>query len=131
MDSRFCSGFCELFGKNNVRVLRFVRVRLFGKTSNVKSLQADLSKIDININFFYDSIDFVDKLWENLRESMWGSRWKRWSGFVEKRVLHKIAGKFAHNLGICGKIYKRFTQPNNRGKSGVLHVLHSAYYYNY
>lgn len=77
------------------------------------------------------SVDFVDKMWENLRESMWASWWKKLGGFVEKKVLHIIVGKNPQYEVNCGKIFRRFTHRCNRGNYGVLHVLHRAYYYNY
>lgn len=77
------------------------------------------------------SVDFVDKMWGSLRESLWGSWWKRLGGFVEKKVLHIIVVKNPQYEAECGKISKRFTHRKNRGNYGVLHVLHRAYYYNY
>lgn len=102
-------GFYKLFGNFLVRVLTYVRETLRSVCS----------------------VDFVEKMWETMRKSVWGNGGKiyTWSWFDE------FYTKICENLHICsgcgGKISRRFTHDNNRDRSMVLHNFHIAYYYNY
>lgn len=55
-----------------------------------------------------DSLVFVDKLWESLRESMWEKQWKGFHRMEFWAVLHILRTGFAHLVRICGKISRWF-----------------------
>lgn len=76
-------------------------------------------------------VDFVEKLWRSLRKSLWVNCGKVLRRGVDKLVLHNLRKRFARFTKVCGKFCRRFTHEFYRGKSGVLHIFHIAYYYNY
>lgn len=78
-----------------------------------------------------DKVDFVEKLWRNLRKSLWVNCGKVLRRAVDKRVLHILGERFARFGEFCGKFCSGFTHINNSGRHGVLHIFHIAYYYNY
>lgn len=102
-------GFCKLFGNFLVRVSTCVREKLRSVCS----------------------VDFVEKLCETMRKSLWvnGGKIYTLGGFDE------FYTKICENLHICGgcggKISRRFAHDNNRDGNIVLHIFHIAYYYNY
>lgn len=94
-------GFLSLFGYFNVRVLAFVRV-------------FDCSGC---------SVDFVEKLWENLRKTLWincGKRfldlWKKWFYTTRGLVFHELCKivesftrDFTHKLFSVGEEFCTFS----------------------
>lgn len=78
-----------------------------------------------------DKVDFVEKMWRNLRKSLWANCGKVLRRTVEKVVLHILGRRFARFGRICGKFCRGFAQGFNRGRGGVLHIFHIDYYYNY
>lgn len=76
-------------------------------------------------------IDFVEKMWRSLRKSLWVNCGKVLRRSVDKSVLHNLGKRFTRLNGFCGKFCRRFTHEFYRGRSGVLHIFHIVYYYNY
>ncbi len=63
-------------------------------------------------------LDFVEKLWENLRESLWEKLGKSFHRMMDLVVLHILEWDFAHFVGNCGKISKWFCTRFGICKSG-------------
>lgn len=102
-------GFFDLFGNFLVRVLTFVRETLRSVCS----------------------VDFVEKMWETMRKSLWGNGGKIYT-FGGFGGFYTYFGEYLHIRGGCGgKISRRFTHGFNRVNGWVLHIFHIAYYYNY
>ena len=118
-----CSGFDDV---------RFSCVRVFDFGKNYVSLDCSGLVRDImQLKMGSDKVDFVEKMWESLRKSLWVNCGKVLRRGVDKAVLHNSGKRFARFGGFCGKFYKGFTHGFYRGRSGVLHIFHIAYYYNY
>lgn len=120
---RVCSGFSDV---------RFSYVRVFGfdrnfACSGCSGFNCDIMQFCSRLN----KVDFVEKMWRNLRKSLWVNCGKVLPRVVEKVVLHIFGGGFARFGRFCGKFCRRFTHRFNRGVDGVLHIFHIAYYYNY
>ena len=64
------------------------------------------------------AVDFVEKLWENLRESLWEKLGKSFHRVADSVVLHSLEWDFTHFVGVCGKISLRFYTSNYLCKSG-------------
>lgn len=76
-------------------------------------------------------LDFVEKLWRNLRESLWKDLRKSFHRVVDFEVLHKNLG-FLHALRkIVESFPGGFAHWFLSVKMVVLHIFHKAYYYNY
>lgn len=63
-------------------------------------------------------LDFVEKLWESLRESLWENLGESFHRMVDMVVLHIFAWDFTHFVGFCGKISQRFCTRLGICKSG-------------
>lgn len=118
-----CSGFNDV---------RFSYVRVFGFDGNFTcSGCSDFICDTIPSYTQSNKVDFVEKMWRNLRKNLWVNCGKVLRRGVDKLVLHILGKRFARFDGFCGKFYKGFTHRFNRGRGGVLHIFHIAYYYNY
>lgn len=74
------------------------------------------------------SLAFVEKLWENLRESLWENCGKDCAKFLEKWFYTEF-WLFPHSLGaISGKISRWLYTRYLTCKLGVLHNFHRLYY---
>jgi hypothetical protein len=63
-------------------------------------------------------LDFVEKLWESLRESLWEKLRKSFHRMANMVVLHILVWDFTHFVGFCGKISQRFYTRFGICKSG-------------
>lgn len=54
------------------------------------------------------TVDFVEKLWRSLRESLWTNLRKSFHKVNDWMVLHSFGRNYTHFEGFCGKISKWF-----------------------
>jgi len=102
-------GFLNVFGFYNVRFFERVRV-----------LQCSVC-----------SVDFVEKLWESLRETLWEICGKV-STVVCISKFCTFWSEILHKIVVCGgKFYQWFYTRFYLCKMIVLHIFHIVYYYNY
>lgn len=80
------------------------KILTFCSTGFIKTEQCDL--------------DFVEKLWESLRESLWEKLGKSFHRMANMVVLHILAWDFTHFVGVCGKISQWFCTRFGICKSG-------------
>ncbi len=102
-------GFWVVFGFYNVRFLGRVRV----------------------LNCSVCSVDFVDKMWENLWVRLWENCGKvcgKVRGWVDFHRIWRVLHNFGH--GLCNSLHV-VLHTGYQIKKEVLHNFHSAYYYYY
>lgn len=118
-----CSGFSNV---------RFLDVRVFdlGGDFSCSGCSGFIGDI-MTFCICHDKVDFVEKMWINMRESLWEICGKVYHKVVDKLVLHILRKSFALLHVHSGKISPRFAHGFNRGKWRVLHIIHRPYYYNY
>ncbi len=121
------TGSCSVFG-----LVRFCDVRVLENDSEDSWLGCS-GLVDSAMSYCdgSDKVDFVEKMWRSLRKSLWVNCGKVLHRAVDKSVLHILGKRFTRFGEFCGKFYNGFAHRFNRGKSGVLHIFHIAYYYNY